>query len=188
MNTVKIPEILLPANADMHKWAVNACDQYTSDYAYWREVENLTLGSPSAFNLIFPEIYLKDQPEKRISRINETMRAYLSGGVFKRVCGGFILVERTTPSGTRTGIVLSVDLEDYSYEAGAKTLIRSTEATILERIPPRVEIRKNAPVELPHAMLLYDDPQNTVLKAVSRGEVLYDFRLMQNGGDRKSVV
>lgn len=187
MNTVKIPEILLPANADMHKWAVNACDQYTSDYAYWREVENLTLGSPSAFNLIFPEIYLKDQPEKRISRINETMRAYLSGGVFKRVCGGFILVERTTPSGTRTGIVLSVDLEDYSYEAGAKTLIRSTEATILERIPPRVEIRKNAPVELPHAMLLYDDPQNTVLKAVSRGEVLYDFRLMQNGGRVKGT-
>lgn len=187
MNTVKIPEILLPANADMHKWAVNACDQYTSDYAYWREVENLTLGSPSAFNLIFPEIYLKDQPEKRISRINETMRAYLSGGVFKRVCGGFILVERTTLSGTRTGIVLSVDLEDYSYEAGAKTLIRSTEATILERIPPRVEIRKNAPVELPHAMLLYDDPQNTVLNAVNRGEVLYDFRLMQNGGRVKGT-
>lgn len=187
MNTVKIPEILLPANADMHKWAVNACDQYTSDYEYWREVENLTVGSPSAFNLIFPEIYLKDQPEKRISRINETMRAYLSGGVFKKICGGFILVERTTPSGTRTGIVLSVDLEDYSYEAGAKTLIRSTEATILERIPPRVEIRKNAPVELPHAMLLYDDPQNTVLKAVSRGEVLYDFRLMQNGGRVKGT-
>ncbi len=187
MNTVKIPEILLPANADMHKWAVNACDQYTSDYAYWREVENLTLGSPSAFNLIFPEIYLKDQPEKRISRINETMRAYLSGGVFKRICGGFILVERTTQSGTRTGIVLSVDLEDYSYEAGAKTLIRSTEATILERIPPRVEIRKNAPVELPHAMLLYDDPQNTVLNAVNRGEVLYDFRLMQNGGRVKGT-
>lgn len=187
MNTIKIPEILLPENADMRKWAVNACDQYTSDYGYWEDVERITAGSPSTFNLIFPEIYLKDEPEKRITRINETMRGYLSGGIFKRISGGFILVERTTPSGTRTGIVLAVDLEDYSFEEGTHAPIRSTEATILERIPPRVEIRKNAVIELPHAMLLYDDPENTVLSTIRRGEVLYDFELMKDGGHIKGT-
>ena len=187
MNTIKIPEILLPKDADLHKWAVNACDQYTSDYNYWREVERLTEGVPSAYNLIFPEIYLNDKPEERIARINENMRDYLSGGIFKEITDGFILVERTTQSGTRTGIVLSVDLEDYSFEKGAKTLIRSTEGTIPERIPPRVKIRENAVLELPHATLLYDDSENRVLNAVERGEVLYDFELMQGGGRVKGT-
>ncbi len=187
MKTVKIPEILLPANADMQKWAVNACDQYTSDAEYWQNVEKETAGSPSAFNLIFPEIYLKDKPEQRIAQINKTMRDYIAGGVFKTVKDGFILVERTTPAGTRTGIVLSVDLEDYSFEKETKALIRSTEATILERIPPRVEIRKNAEIELPHVMLLYDDKTNSVLKSVKRGEVLYDFDLLFNGGHVKGT-
>ena len=127
METIKIPEILLPANADkMEAWAVNACDQYTSDAEYWKNVEKLTAGQPSAYNLIFPEIYLKDKPEERIARINKTMRQYLSGAIFKKVSGGFILVERKTQSGTRTGIVLAIDLEDYSFEAGTKALIRST--------------------------------------------------------------
>ncbi len=187
MNTIKIPEILLPKDADLHKWAVNACDQYTSDYNYWREVERLTEGVPSAYNLIFPEIYLNDKPEERIARINENMRDYLSGGIFKKIMDGFILVERTTQSGTRTGIVLSVDLEDYSFEKGAKTLIRSTEGTIPERIPPRVKIRENAVLELPHATLLYDDSENRVLNAVERGEFLYDFELMQGGGRVKGT-
>lgn len=187
MNTIHIPEILLPADGDLQKWAVNACDQYTSDAEYWKNVEKSTAGSPSAFNLIFPEIYLKDKPEQRIARINKTMREYLSGGVFKTVKGGFILVERTTEAGTRTGIVLSVDLEDYSFEKGTKALIRSTEATILERIPPRVEIRKNAEIELPHVMLLYDDETDGVLKTVARGEVLYDFNLLFGGGHIKGT-
>ncbi len=188
MNTVRIPEILLPADGvDMQKWAVNACDQYTSDERYWKDVEALTCGSPSAFNLIFPEIYLNDKPEQRIAQINKTMRRYLSGKVFKNVSGGFVLVERTTQSGTRTGIVLAIDLEDYSFKTGAKSLIRSTEATILERIPPRVEIRKNAPIELPHVMLLYDDESDSVLKSVKRGEVLYDFDLMLGGGHVKGT-
>ncbi len=183
MNTVRIPEILLPAEGvDMQKWAVNACDQYTSDENYWKQVAEITCGTPSAYNLIFPEIYLNDKPEQRIAQINKTMREYLSGDVFKTVTGGFILVERATQSGTRTGVVLAIDLEDYSCAAGTKALIRSTEATILERIPPRVEIRKNAPVELPHVMLLYDDETNSVLNSVKRGEVLYDFDLMMNGG------
>ena len=187
MKTVKIPEILLPAKADMQKWAVNACDQYTSDAEYWTKVKAETEGSPSAFKLIFPEIYLNDNPQQRIADINNAMREYLSGGVFKAVRDGFILVERTTASGTRTGIVLSVDLEDYSFKNGAHSLIRSTEATILERIPPRVEIRKNAEIELPHAMLLYDDKSYGVLHTVRRGEVLYDFDLLFNGGHVKGT-
>ncbi|MDE7082231.1 MAG: DUF1015 domain-containing protein [Clostridia bacterium] len=188
MNTVRIPDILLPADGtDMSAWAVNACDQYTSDFSYWQEVERITAGKPSAYNLIFPEIYLNDEPEKRIARINETMREYLSGSVFKKVSGGFILVERTTPSGTRTGIVLAVDLEDYSYENGANTPVRSTEDTIRERIPPRVKIRENAPLELPHVMLLYNDEKNTVINAVKRGKVLYDFDLMCGGGHIKGT-
>lgn len=185
MNTIRIPEILLPKTADLSKWAVNACDQFTSDAAYWHEVETLTTGAESAYNLIFPEIYLKDEPAKRIKKINKTMQEYVQSGVFKTVSGGFILVERETAEGKRLGIVLSIDLEDYSFEAGSKALVRSTEATILDRIPPRVEIRKNAPVELPHVMLLYDDEENTVLNAVRTGEVLYDFDLMMNGGHIK---
>lgn len=188
MNVIKIPRVLLPADGtDMHRWAVNACDQYTSDEKYWADVEGITRGVPSAFNLIFPEIYLKSQPEQRIERINKMMREYLSGGVFKER-EGLILVERTTPSGTRTGIVLAIDLEEYSFEKGAKTPVRSTEATILERIPPRVEIRKNAALEMPHAMLLFDDEKNVVLGGLKRGDTLYDFDLMMNGGRVKGCA
>lgn len=187
MNTINIPEILLPANADMTAWAVNACDQFTSDYGYWKDVENSVGEKESTLKLIFPEIYLKDNPEVRIENINKTMRSYLNNGVFKTLSGGFVLVERTTPSGTRTGLVIAIDLEDYSYERGAKTPVRSTEATILERIPPRVQIRRNAPIELPHVMLLYDDKSDAVLKSVKRGEVLYDFNLNMDGGRVKGT-
>ena len=187
MDAIKIPRILLPKNADMTKWAVNACDQFTSDEKYWKELDGLVGGAVSTLRLIYPEIYLKDNPEKRIADINGNMNAYLKGGVFKEVAGGFVLVERTTQSGTRTGIVLAVDLEAYDFKKGSKALIRSTEATILERIPPRVKIRENAPVELPHVMLLYDDAENSVLKKVKRGEVLYDFELNMGGGHVKGA-
>lgn len=187
MKTVKIPTILLPKDADMHVWAVNACDQFTSDGNYWREVEELTQGKQSTYNLIFPEIYLKDDPESRIGRINAKMSEYLDGGVFKEVEGGFILVERTTASGVRRGLVLAIDLEDYSFLKGAKTPVRSTEATILDRIPPRVAIRQNAPIELPHVMLLYNDPQDAVMGSVRRGEILYDFDLNMKGGHVKGT-
>ncbi len=187
LQTISVPEILLPNTQDMTAWAVNACDQFTSDLNYWKEVEKLTSGKLSAYNLIFPEIYLKDNPEERINKINAAMESYLSAGAFKSVSDGFILVERTTQSGKRTGIVLAIDLEDYSFAKGAKTPIRSTEATILERIPPREEIRKNAPVELPHIMLLYDDRQNAVLNSIKTGEVLYDFDLNMDGGKVKGT-
>ncbi|MGN0806010.1 MAG: DUF1015 family protein, partial [Candidatus Coproplasma sp.] len=172
MKAIKIPEILLPADADMSVWAVNACDQFTSDNKYWEEVERLVGAKPSTLRLIYPEIYLKDNPSQRIKVINSNMQSYLSGGVFKKLKPGFILVERTTQSGTRTGIVIAIDLEAYDFKVGTKALIRSTEATILERIPPRVKIRENAPIELPHVMLLYNDKENTVLSKVRKGEVL----------------
>ncbi|MGN1373451.1 MAG: DUF1015 domain-containing protein [Candidatus Coproplasma sp.] len=187
MKAIKTPKILLPDNKDMTVWAVNACDQFTSDNAYWEAVEELVGDNPSTLRLIFPEIYLKDNPEKRIKDINANMQSYLSNGVFKELKEGFILVERTTQSGTRTGIVLAIDLEAYDFKVGSKAQIRSTEATILERIPPRVRIRENAPIELPHVMLLYNDKQNAVLSKVKRGEVLYDFDLNMGGGHAKGT-
>ncbi len=187
MNAIRTPQILLPAKADMKVWSVNACDQFTSDEKYWAELDKLVGEKPSTLRLIFPEIYLKDNPEKRIADINAKMREYLDGGVFKEVAGGFVLVERTTQSGTRTGIVLAIDLEAYDFKKGSKALIRSTEATILERIPPRVKIRENAPLELPHIMLLYDDPDNAVLSCAKRGETLYDFDMNMGGGHVKGT-
>lgn len=182
MNTVRIPQILLPDAQDYACWAVIACDQFTSNAEYWRTTQSLTRGKLSTYHLILPEIYLNDNPQRRIKEADAAMESYLKSGVFKSVEGGFVLVRRTTQSGTRTGLVISIDLEDYSYLKGAKTPVRSTEATILERIPPRVLIRKNAPIELPHIMLLYDDPSFSVLKSVEEGEKLYDFTLMQGGG------
>lgn len=187
MNAINIPEILLPKKADMTRWSVNACDQFTSDYAYWEELDKFVGDSVSTLRLIFPEIYLKDNPEARIEKINATMRSYLDNGIFESVDGGFILVERTTQSGTRTGLMLAIDLEDYDFTKDSKALIRSTEATILERIPPRVQIRKNAPVELPHIMLLYDDKEGKVLSSVKRGKVLYDFEMNMGGGHVKGT-
>ncbi|MDE6442245.1 MAG: DUF1015 domain-containing protein [Clostridia bacterium] len=188
MKTIHIPQILLPESADMHLWAVNACDQFTSDYSYWSELEKLVGQNLSTLKLVFPEIYLKDNPSVRIDNINKTMRSYLNSGVFKKLGEGFILVERTTSAGTRTGLVIAIDLEDYSFEKGATTPVRSTEATILERIPPRVAIRRNALLELPHIMLLYDDKQNTVLNNAVKGETLYDFDLNMNGGHIKGTA
>ena len=185
--TVRIPRVLLPKDADMYAWAVNACDQFTSNTDYWREVEKIAEGKLSTYHLIFPEIYLKDDPDGRIAQINANMRAYLKDGVFKELDGGFILVERTTQSGTRTGIVLAIDLECYSFVPEDSALIRSTEATVLDRLPPRVKIRKDAPLELPHVMLLYNDPKSSVLSSAERGEVLYDFDLNMGGGHVKGT-
>ncbi|MDE7163775.1 MAG: DUF1015 domain-containing protein [Clostridia bacterium] len=187
MNAIKIPSILLPKNVDMELWAVNACDQFTSDKKYWAQLDALIGDNPSTLRLIFPEIYLKNKPKERIDDINAHMRDYIYGGIFEEVHGGFILVERTTQSGKRTGIVLAIDLEEYDFNQGSKALIRSTEATILERIPPRVKIREHAPIELPHVMLLYDDKENEVLGSVRRGKVLYDFELNMDGGHVKGT-
>ena len=187
MSTIIIPQTYLPAVDDLGAWATIACDQYTSDGAYWQKLESFVGDKPSTLNLIFPEIYLGDNDSQRIARINENMRTYLASGVF-RPYTGLVLVERTTRSGTRTGILLAVDLEEYSFRPASKAPVRSTEATILERIPPRVAIRKDAPIELPHIMLLYDDAYGEVLAAAERGEKLYDFELNMGGGHVKGTA
>lgn len=186
-NTISVPQILLPCGADMYSWAVNACDQFTSDLSYWQEVGRIAQGKPSAYHIIFPEIYLKDNPEARIAAINSQMYRYLESGIFSEY-NGFVLVERTTESGTRTGIVLAIDLEQYSFRQEDNALIRSTEATVLDRLPPRVHIRSGAPLELPHIMLLYDDKSRSVLNSVRRGEELYNFDLNMSGGHVKGTL
>jgi hypothetical protein len=191
---VHIPEILLPADGTyLTKWAVIACDQYTSQPEYWDNVQRMVGGDPSTLKLIFPEIYLKDNDrDERIANINKTMDDYLSQGILKRQSPGFILVERSTPhTPSRKGLILALDLECYDYRPGAQTLIRATEGTVLDRIPPRVKIRENAPIELPHIMVLIDDPDRTVIEALyAKAEAgsyskLYDFELMQGGGHIK---
>ena len=160
--------ILLP-KADFEKWAVVACDQYTSEPEYWKEVENFVGQTPSAYNIILPECYLSNDNSQRIEKINKNMQKYLDNGVFQEVDNSFIYVERTLADGKlRRGIIGLIDLEDYSYIKGEKALIRSTEATVLERIPPRVEIRKNAPLEMPHIMLLIDDKNETVIEPLAQ--------------------
>lgn len=189
---VHIPEILLPApEADLSKWAVVACDQYTSEREYWKEAEALTAGAPSTLNIVFPEVYLEDgDGEKRISGINSTMKSYLDQGVLSALDKCFILVDRkTSHAPSRKGLMLALDLECYDYNKGSNALIRATEGTVLDRLPPRIKIRQNAPIELPHIMVLIDDPQKTVIEPLAekcaRLEKLYDFELMMNGGHIK---
>lgn len=184
-------DILLPHNCDMQKWSVVACDQYTSEPDYWNGVEKTVGGAPSAFRLILPEACLKsDDVGERIEKINKTMDNYLKNGVFEQITESFILVERTQANGrVRKGLVGVVDLENYDYNKGASSLIRATEGTVLERIPPRVRVREGASLELPHVMLLIDDPQRTVIEPVAAKtdnlQKLYDFTLMQGGGKVK---
>lgn len=189
---VHIPEVLLPRKGtDLTRWSVVACDQYTSQPEYWQKVNEKVDGSPSTLKLTFPEIYLKDaDKDERIQCINQTMLEYLQQKILEPQKPGFILVDRCTPhTSSRKGLLLTVDLECYDYRAGSQTLIRATEGTVLDRIPPRVKIRENAPIELPHIMLLIDDPDKTVIEKLyertSSFEKLYDFELMQGGGHIK---
>lgn len=185
---VYVPEILLPREGtDMGKWAVIACDQHTSDRAYWDELENYVKDAPSTLRLTLPEIYLSGDCSARIRAIADTMKRYRKEGVFRKLERGFVLAERKTPySPVRFGIVLAVDLDAYSYDVNAKAAIKATEATIVERIPPRLKIREGADVEFPHVMLLYNDREDSVLKdlkgALSSLEKMYDFELNMGGG------
>ena len=184
-------DILLPQNCDLTKWAVVACDQYTSQPEYWQRVERFVGNAPSALHLILPESSL-DGPnvETDIMDVTNTMSRYLRDGEFRLCPGALIYVERTLESGrVRRGLVGMVDLEDYDYEPGAQSLIRATEGTVMSRIPPRVAVRKNALLELPHAMLLADDPAGTVIEPLAGRtgalEPLYDFELMEHSGHLK---
>ena len=184
-------DILLPQNCDYDKWSVVACDQYTSQPEYWQRVEERVGRAPSALRLILPESSLDGpQAEIDIMDINSTMTRYVREGRFKTLPGAMVYVERTLSSGrVRRGLVGMADLTAYDYEPGSDALIRATEGVVMSRIPPRVAVRKNAPIELPHAMLLADDPQRTVIEplAAQTGEMelLYDFDLMERGGHVK---
>ena len=179
--TFSAANILLP-KGDADKWAVVACDQFTSQPEYWEQVETVVGDTPSALRVTLPEIYLEDNPDARIAAINATMEDYCQNGVLNTYENGMILVHRTTESGTRKGLIGKIRLSDYDYRKGSHALIRATEETVLERIPPRVKIRKDASLELPHVLLMMDDPQNTVLNAVQTDEQVYDVSLMQGGG------
>lgn len=187
---VVLPEILLPAPAvDPTAWAVVACDQYSSERSYWEKVAASVAGKPSTLNLIFPECYLEDaDKEGRIERIRAAMAEYLRSGVFESQGAAFVLVERRTPyePQPRVGLMMAVDLERYRYGKDSDSLIRPTEGTIVERLPPRMRIRRGAALELPHIMLLVDDPERTVIEPLyanrSRLPKAYDFDLMAGSG------
>lgn len=180
-------EILLPNHTvDKSKWAVIACDQFTSQQDYWSDVERYVGLAKSTFHIVFPEIYLGKDPG-RIQRIQDYMESYLKDGTLETaVPSGYVLVERTTKSGVRIGLVGQIDLEQYDFHPEHKTLIRATEGTVLSRIPPRVEIRKGAKLESPHVMLLLDDPECRILEPLYHRrkdfKVLYDTELMLDGG------
>lgn len=185
---VLVPEILFPnQGVDLSKWAVVACDQYTSEPEYWQETEKIVGDAPSTLRLMLPEMYLDKPGEaERIEDINSAMQEYMGKGILQNIGEGFVLVRRTAEGKTRNGLVVALDLENYSYEKGAQTLIRATEGTIVERIPPRLRIRKDATLEMPHILVLIDDPERTVieplLECADGIKKLYDFDLMQGGG------
>ncbi|MBQ2743092.1 MAG: DUF1015 domain-containing protein [Oscillospiraceae bacterium] len=180
-------DVLLPKDGtDMTKWSVVACDQYTSEPEYWSSVSSFVGDAPSTLHLTFPEIYLEDgNGDARIERINSSMAEYIANGIFTEKVSKYIYVERTQRNGKiRRGLMGVVDLEEYDYMPGSQSKIRATEGTVLERIPPRVKIRKNAKLEIPHIMLLIDDAEKTVIEPLAGAElpVAYDFTLMENSG------
>jgi hypothetical protein len=184
-----IPEILLPkSGVDLSKWAVIACDQYTSEPAYWAKAAVYAGEAPSTLNLIYPEVFLNESESDksaRIARIRETMSRYLTQNLFESG-EGLVYIERATGGHTRKGLVVALDLDQYDFRKGSSTLIRASEGTIIERLPPRVRIREGAPIELPHIMVLIDDPANEVLGPLTANtgklKKLYDFELMLGSG------
>ncbi|MGA2587390.1 MAG: DUF1015 domain-containing protein [Candidatus Aminicenantales bacterium] len=182
-----IPEILLPkAGVDLTKWAVIACDQYTSEPEYWQKAADLVGDAPSTLNIIYPEVYLGEKnPEARIANIRESMNRYLTQAL-SAAMEGFIYVERTVGGRARKGLMACLDLEHYDFRKGSTSLIRATEGTIMDRIPPRVKIREGAPIESPHIMVLIDDPAQTVIGPLAANKArlrkLYDFDLMLGSG------
>ena len=184
--------ILLPKE-NIENWATVACDQYTSEPEYWEGVKKVAGDKPSALNIILPEVYLSADNSERIDNINKTMREYLQNNIFDEYPDALIYVERIQSDGKcRRGIVGKIDLESYDYRSGTDAEIRATEQTVLSRIPPRVEIRKNAPLEMPHVMLLFDDVKDTVFTYLdsnkSAFQKLYDFTLMCNAGSIKGYL
>jgi uncharacterized protein (DUF1015 family) len=194
---VEIPLILLPKSSqfaeegELEKWAVIACDQFTQDRDYWEEAKQAADGAPSTLNLIFPEVFLSDgEADERIKNIHSAMMRYLKDGVFAEPRKGFIYIERDTPyKKKRRGLITAIDLEKYDWHPQARPFIRCTEGTVEERLPPRCNIRRSAPLELPHVLLLIDDDKEALLPAlgekVKNTSPVYDTKLMMNSGSVK---
>ena len=186
---IEIPEILLPTKVDVAKWSVIACDQYTQDAAYWKKAAEIVGSEPSTLNLIFPEVYLEDSgKDERIKKIHAAMEQYIADGVFAAGEKEAMYVERTVKNGKkRAGLVVAVDLDAYDWTSKSRALIRATEATIPERIPPRKAIRDGAALESPHIMLLVNDKARALVEETGRiakmdGETAYDGDFMLSGG------
>ena len=184
---IQVPDIYLPRpDVSLKQWAVIACDQYTSQPEYWQKVEEIVGNAPSTLNMIFPEVYL-DKPgaDERIQGIQQTMLNYLSSGLLSPHAG-MVYVERQVAGKLRKGLVVALDLEHYDYTKGSQSLIRATEGTIIERLPPRMRIRDGAKLELPHILVLIDDLERTVIEPVGKSKAqlkeLYNFELMEGSG------
>lgn len=184
---VQIADILLPAkNIDLNKWSVIACDQFTSQPEYWQQVAQIVGEAASTYHMILPEVFLGTAEEKkRIQSTQQKMVAYLNDGTLVSH-EGLMYVERTVDGKTRHGVMLALDLEKYDFNKGSQSLIRATEGTILDRLPPRIKIREGAPLEIPHILVLIDDPQNQSFSAIEACKdtlpLAYDFDLMQGSG------
>jgi hypothetical protein len=184
---LQIPDILLPAsNIDLEKWSVIACDQFTSQPDYWNQVAAFVGKAPSTFHITLPEIYLgKPEETERLNSTHALMKEYLHNRILEPF-EGMIYVERSVDGKTRRGLMIALDLEKYDFSKGSQSLIRATEGTILDRLPPRIKIREKSCLELPHILVLIDDPQDTVIgpiqKAAHNLPIAYDFNLMQSSG------
>lgn len=188
---IKLPKILLPKQG-FEKWATIACDQYTSDLEYWKRVENFVKDAKSTLHLTYPEIYLEDDEDskkQRIKNIIKNMNSYIDDDSFKELDEGFILVRRSYKERVVYGLIIALDLEEYEYKKDSNSIIRATEETIYERIPPRVEIRKDCPIEFPHILVLLNDKDKKVIEPIINKQLslekLYDFDLMMNSGNIK---
>ena len=188
MNAFLPADILLPRDVPMEKWAVIACDQFTSDQKYWDRVRANAAGSASTINLILPEAELGTPKEaEHTAVINKTMGEYLKNDVFVCYPHSLVLVERTLENGSvRLGLMGMVDLDAYDYSTGSTSAIRATEKTVVERIPPRQRVRRDAPLELPHILMLADDHDKVLIEPIATKKAqlkkLYDFDLMEDGG------
>ncbi len=193
MKIIKTANILLPKKEiNMNKWAIVACDQYTSQIDYWNDLEKLVGKNPSTLQMILPEVYLKNDYTNKIKEINKNMIKHLESNVFIEYDNAIILCERKTLHSTRLGLVLCIDLEAYEYVPFSKALIRSTEATVIDRIPPRLMIREEAPIEFPHTIVLFDDSStkiiNNLYKHIDEYDKLYDCELNMQGGSIKGYL
>ena len=195
MTAFKPADILLPnEETDMSAWSVVACDQYTSEPEYWEDVEKTVGDKISTLKMILPEIYLNGSDvDSKIENIHKTMDKYLSSNVFNEYKNSYIYVERIQSNGIlRQGLIGMIDLEEYDYSKGSTSPVRATEATVVERIPPRIKVRRGAGLELPHIMILIDDENKSVIEPLGNNKnsmkKLYDFPLMKNGGSIKGYL